>query len=102
MLLLITGCLVVLCIALFIGMSYYVSLNRKEPLAGLAAEHIAMMSGKIAVVVGATSGVGRVVAFEMLQIGMHVEMVVRNEQKAEKLIKSWKVKCEIITMDILI
>ena len=42
------------------------------------------LTGKIALITGASSGIGKITARELAKLGAHVVMVCRNTEKGEK------------------
>ena len=63
----------------------------------------ASMSGKVCVIVGATSGVGLEASRRLAQGGAHIVMVCRNRQKAElissEIRSKWNVPVDVIIAD---
>jgi NAD(P)-dependent dehydrogenase (short-subunit alcohol dehydrogenase family) len=63
----------------------------------------ALMTGKVCVITGATSGVGLEASKRLAEGGAHIVMVCRNKQKAERisaeLRSAWKVPIDIVIAD---
>ena len=64
----------------------------------------ASMSGKVCVIVGATSGVGLEASRRLAQGGAHIVMVCRNRQKAalisSEIRSKWTVPVDVIIADL--
>jgi NAD(P)-dependent dehydrogenase (short-subunit alcohol dehydrogenase family) len=63
----------------------------------------ALMTGKVCIITGATSGVGLEASKRLAEAGAHIVMVCRNRQKAElisaELRSAWKVSIDIVIAD---
>src|ERR1039458_10192528 len=61
-----------------------------------------MMTGKTVVITGATSGLGRVAAGRLAQLGARLVLVARNRAKAEAMVMPLRKKHPALEAEILI